>query len=557
MRVQLAPSSGVPAHLWTVKRNVTGTFWYTHNATGYKTHIKPHVSVVGSTWLPPGWNERRTPDGRTFFFNSTTRATSWVRPVNSLPPGWRELRTPDLVPYYVHDGMALAAWERPGQQPKGRRSSMMGRPGASNAGDSLKKMWGKLGKTQNLAMMTRLAVTANNLADGNVQSEDGFGDGGFGEAAVDGGSGGEYTGQDFGGGDQQDVQTDVYADNAAFQQADFATQAQPQFAEAQETVQQPVYEQPTYEQPTYEQLAYQQPVYDQTNVPYQQPLYETGQQPPVIEGLAQPPLANDTSYVLQQPQPDPNQFYVNQEPLGVTPDQETLMQSQSPPALGMLENPYQTTVQQELMLDQPTASLAQSQALLMNQILQTSASTEQPALAFTPEEQIEVSFTSGDIQQDPQQYMVNYEETVAEAENNMANNTAQLMDNSQLVPSLDQASAESNLTVDVGQYNALGNEQQVLVDNTQLNNANDLQSILQANIIDSAGTTSEVAITDPAQIQAGTNPAATVDISSLSGGLQAMDIAAQNAASGPNVAADPISNPSLEQKGAEYSMALI
>jgi hypothetical protein len=434
---------------------------------------------------------------------------------------------------------------------------MMGRPGASNAGESLKKMWGKLGKTQNLAMMTRLAVAANNMADGNVQSEDEFGDGGFGEAAVDGGSGGEYAGQDFTSGGQQDVQTDVYTNDGAFQQANFATQEQPSFTEASDATQQPIYEQPAYEEPIYEQSAYQQPVYDQTNVPYQQPLYETGQQPPLMEGLAQPPLANDTSYVLQQPQPDPSQLYVNQEPLGVTPDQEALMQSQSPPATGMQENPYQTTVQQELMLNQPTASLAQSQALLMNQILQSSASTEQPALAFTPEEQIEVSITPGEIGQDPQQYMVDYEETVAEAESNVANNAAQMTDSSQLVAMSNQASAESNPMADISQYNVLGNEQQVLVDNAQLNTANELQTILQANIVDSAGTSSGVAITEPAQIQGGTDSAATCDISSLSGGLQALDIAAQNAASGPNVAAEPVSNLSLEEKGAEYSMALI
>ncbi|KAH8168713.1 WW domain-containing protein [Sarocladium implicatum] len=552
LRIQLAPYSGVPTHLWTVKRNVTGTFWYTHNVSGYKTHVKPHVLVLGSTGLPPGWDERRTPDGRTFFFNNATRATSWIRPVNSLPPGWRELRTPDLVPFYVHDGMALASWERPGQQPKGRRSSIMGRTGTSNAGDSLKKMWGKLGKAQNVNMMARLAMTANNISDGNVQPEEGVADGGFEESVVEQETSQGYTGGGFGGDVQQDVQTDSYADNQAFQQANFATQEQP-FTEAPEAVQQSTYEQPIYEQTTYEQPACaqstaQQPLYEQASIAYQQPTYETGQQPPVVNG---------TSYLLQQPQPEHNQLYATQE-IEVTPEQEAFLQCQNPYAStgpGLLENPYETAVQQELMLNQPTASLAQSQALLMQQMLHSTASTEQSALEFTPEEPIEVSIASGDTPQEPQEYIANYQDAVIEAKRNATNDTVQLIDKSQIVASVDQVSAESNLMVDDSQYNSTDNKDQVLVDNAQFNAINEIQQI---NIVDSARTLPAPVITEPLQIQSDTL-SATCDIASLSNGVQALalDMSAQDAALRPNIATEPVANPSLEQKGVDYSLALI
>lgn len=431
---------------------------------------------------------------------------------------------------------------------------MMGRPGTSNAGDSLKKMWGKLGKTQNLNMMARLAMTANNISDGNVQSEEGYADGGFGESAGEQETAQDYTGGGFGGDVQQDVQTDVYVDNQAFQQGNFATQEQPSFTEGPETVQQATYEQPIYEETTYEQPGYAQST-------YQQPLYETAQQPPVVEGLVQSPLTNDTSYVLQQPQPELNQLYATQG-IEVTPDQEILLQGQNPYASTgpeLLENPYQTTaVQQELMLNQPTASLAQSQALLMQQILQSTVSNEQPALEFTQEEQIEVSITSGDIQQEPHGYIANYQDAVIEAESNETNNTGQIIDNSQIVASMDQVSAESNLMVEAGQYNSVDNEDQVLVDNAQFDAMNETQPTAQMNIVDSAGTISAPEVTEPLQIQSVTAPA-ICDMSSLSNGVQALalDISAQDAASPPNVATEPVANPSLEQKGVDYSLALI
>ena len=218
MRVQIPGNDTMPAQLWTVRKNVDGRLWYTHNATGYKTHIKPvKRSILDSTGLPLGWEERRTPDGRTFFFNASTGSSAWNKPQNTLPPGWKEVKTPDLVPFYVHEELGLSTWDRPGQQPKYRstRSSykMNGSSshpnGGTSSGSSLgnpdmsflsatkaaakltSRMLGKrknLVTGKNLVTVARLANQANNLISGDDYGSTDFGGGDdcSGDTAADG-----------------------------------------------------------------------------------------------------------------------------------------------------------------------------------------------------------------------------------------------------------------------------------------------------------------------------------------------------------------------------------
>ncbi|KAM5346589.1 hypothetical protein ACJ41O_009594 [Fusarium nematophilum] len=85
----------VPSKLWTTRKSAAGKIWYTHNATGFKTHAKP---------LPP------------------------VKTSGSaLPKGWTEFKTPDSKHFYVHEGLGLYLWDRPGEQPRGFGWKTVGR----------------------------------------------------------------------------------------------------------------------------------------------------------------------------------------------------------------------------------------------------------------------------------------------------------------------------------------------------------------------------------------------------------------------------------------------
>ncbi|KAH7133972.1 hypothetical protein EDB81DRAFT_902696 [Dactylonectria macrodidyma] len=67
--------------------------------------------------LPPGWEERLTPDGRSYYANHNTQATTWERPVPPplppLPPGWEQILTPDGRIYYVNHNSRSTSWDRP------------------------------------------------------------------------------------------------------------------------------------------------------------------------------------------------------------------------------------------------------------------------------------------------------------------------------------------------------------------------------------------------------------------------------------------------------------
>ncbi|KAM0425668.1 hypothetical protein ACHAPT_009200 [Fusarium lateritium] len=377
-RVQLSVPDAT-SHLWTIRKNVSGRLWYTHNSTGLKTHLKPTAAaLLGYSGLPADWEERRTPDGRTFYFNRKMGSSSWTKPANSLPDGWKELRTPDLVPFYINENLGLSTWDRPGQQPRkrdGQNTKVVtrSRPGQQqstnqNAGDALlsatinaarltghgvevaSRQMGKLGKKKNWKKMGRIMTQTSGLSMGDSDGGHSSDDGGY-----EGDSGG-YQGQ---GQHQEtfDFQQAAFSDQQPFtegnqaqsgyQQSVFEQQTAYQYPTQQE---QPVFEQPTqydnttqfsypgnepqqgYEQqqepqyqygqnPTYEQqpVQEQQPVPQQPAVPQEQPQYftqETQQQPTQQQVPQQPVVPQEQpQYYTQEAQQQPTQQQATQQPI--------------------------------------------------------------------------------------------------------------------------------------------------------------------------------------------------------------------------------------------------
>ncbi|XP_026148509.1 NEDD4-like E3 ubiquitin-protein ligase WWP1 isoform X2 [Mastacembelus armatus] len=74
---------------------------------------KPRQQVPGaSDPLPPGWEQRKDPHGRTYYVDHNTRTTTWERP-QPLPPGW-ERRVDDRGRiYYVDHNTRTTTWQRP------------------------------------------------------------------------------------------------------------------------------------------------------------------------------------------------------------------------------------------------------------------------------------------------------------------------------------------------------------------------------------------------------------------------------------------------------------
>ncbi|XP_072007690.1 NEDD4-like E3 ubiquitin-protein ligase WWP1 [Engystomops pustulosus] len=66
----------------------------------------------GAEPLPPGWEQRKDPHGRTYYVDHNTRTTTWERP-QPLPPGW-ERRVDDRGRvYYVDHNTRTTTWQRP------------------------------------------------------------------------------------------------------------------------------------------------------------------------------------------------------------------------------------------------------------------------------------------------------------------------------------------------------------------------------------------------------------------------------------------------------------
>uniref|UniRef100_A0A3Q3ALH7 E3 ubiquitin-protein ligase n=1 Tax=Kryptolebias marmoratus TaxID=37003 RepID=A0A3Q3ALH7_KRYMA len=77
--------------------------------------VKPRQQVpnaAASDPLPPGWEQRKDPHGRTYYVDHNTRTTTWERP-QPLPPGW-ERRVDDRGRiYYVDHNTRTTTWQRP------------------------------------------------------------------------------------------------------------------------------------------------------------------------------------------------------------------------------------------------------------------------------------------------------------------------------------------------------------------------------------------------------------------------------------------------------------
>ncbi|XP_056290361.1 NEDD4-like E3 ubiquitin-protein ligase WWP1 isoform X2 [Pseudoliparis swirei] len=87
----------------------------TSSATVTTDGAKPRQQVPNAGAadpLPPGWEQRKDPHGRTYYVDHNTRTTTWERP-QPLPPGW-ERRVDDRGRiYYVDHNTRTTTWQRP------------------------------------------------------------------------------------------------------------------------------------------------------------------------------------------------------------------------------------------------------------------------------------------------------------------------------------------------------------------------------------------------------------------------------------------------------------
>ncbi|XP_009274313.1 NEDD4-like E3 ubiquitin-protein ligase WWP1 isoform X1 [Aptenodytes patagonicus] len=74
--------------------------------------VRQQPGNAGTEPLPPGWEQRKDPHGRTYYVDHNTRTTTWERP-QPLPPGW-ERRVDDRGRvYYVDHNTRTTTWQRP------------------------------------------------------------------------------------------------------------------------------------------------------------------------------------------------------------------------------------------------------------------------------------------------------------------------------------------------------------------------------------------------------------------------------------------------------------
>uniref|UniRef100_A0ABM5GC22 E3 ubiquitin-protein ligase n=1 Tax=Pogona vitticeps TaxID=103695 RepID=A0ABM5GC22_9SAUR len=80
------------------------------NVSGEAVRQQPSNNSIEP--LPPGWEQRKDPHGRTYYVDHNTRTTTWERP-QPLPPGW-ERRVDDRGRvYYVDHNTRTTTWQRP------------------------------------------------------------------------------------------------------------------------------------------------------------------------------------------------------------------------------------------------------------------------------------------------------------------------------------------------------------------------------------------------------------------------------------------------------------
>ncbi|KAF5257222.1 hypothetical protein FOXYS1_12268 [Fusarium oxysporum] len=403
--------------MWTIRKNVSGRLWYTHNSTGLKTHLKPTAAALfGFSGLPPGWDERKTPDGRTFYFNKRLGTSSWVKPANSLPDGWRELRTPDMTPFYINEQLGLSTWDRPGQQPRQTKQGnkvivRKARPGQpnqpQNVGDSIlsatvnaarltgqgvemaSRQVGKLGKKKNWRKMGRMLNTVNSFG--------GIGSGSDGEYDDSYNDDGDFG---FGGDDSsgfQDQQQGQFQQSFDYQQSSFS---QPQQSFSFEDNQQSMFQQPAFEQQSTfeysvqtEQPAFEQPAFDQ------QPAF--GQQPEQFS------VTTEVSYTINEGQPafeqevQYTQTY-EQQP-GFEVQQQTTFEATSTqePILAQLTTSYETVITSEQVGVEPPIQLTEQP------VYQVTSQETYPTQPYVydptqmPQQQVTISYSVPDYAAEP------------------------------------------------------------------------------------------------------------------------------------------------------------
>uniref|UniRef100_A0A8C8E0Z4 E3 ubiquitin-protein ligase n=1 Tax=Oryzias sinensis TaxID=183150 RepID=A0A8C8E0Z4_9TELE len=85
------------------------------NATTTPDGVKPRQllsNAASSDPLPPGWEQRKDPHGRTYYVDHNTRTTTWERP-QPLPPGWERRVDERGRIYYVDHNTRTTTWQRP------------------------------------------------------------------------------------------------------------------------------------------------------------------------------------------------------------------------------------------------------------------------------------------------------------------------------------------------------------------------------------------------------------------------------------------------------------
>ncbi|XP_077365807.1 NEDD4-like E3 ubiquitin-protein ligase WWP1 isoform X2 [Festucalex cinctus] len=112
----IASSSSVSASPVPGETNMSADSGSSSSAAAVSTDgPKPRQQVPAagtSDPLPPGWEQRKDPHGRTYYVDHNTRTTTWERP-QPLPPGW-ERRVDDRGRiYYVDHNTRTTTWQRP------------------------------------------------------------------------------------------------------------------------------------------------------------------------------------------------------------------------------------------------------------------------------------------------------------------------------------------------------------------------------------------------------------------------------------------------------------
>ncbi|VDP91510.1 unnamed protein product [Echinostoma caproni] len=83
--------------------------------------------------LPPGWDERRDQNGRTYYIDHVNKRTQWDRPVFQLPEGWEQRSDTNGRVYYVDHINHVTTWYHPLSEHKYGAVNVNGQEQADNA----------------------------------------------------------------------------------------------------------------------------------------------------------------------------------------------------------------------------------------------------------------------------------------------------------------------------------------------------------------------------------------------------------------------------------------